>query len=42
LKSGLASNKTYYWNVRAKGNGSSSINSPWANSGADWKFTTGG
>ncbi len=37
---GRAKNKIYYWSVRARGNGTSTGNSPWANSGIDWKFTT--
>jgi hypothetical protein len=40
LKKGLAKNKIYYWNVRAKGTGTSTKDSSWANSGVDWKFTT--
>jgi len=40
LKSGLAKGKTYSWNVRAKGNGTSTKDSSWANAGTDWKFTT--
>ena len=40
LKKALAKNKTYYWNVRAKGTGTSTKDSAWANSGSDWKFTT--
>jgi len=39
VKSGLARNKTYLWNVRAKANGTIKA-SAWANSGVDWKFTT--
>jgi uncharacterized repeat protein (TIGR02543 family) len=40
VKSGLAPGKTYYWNVEALGNGTSIKNSPWANGGVDFKFTT--
>jgi hypothetical protein len=40
LKKALAKNKTYYWNVRALGNGTSTKNSLWANSEVDWKFST--
>jgi len=40
LKKGLIRNKTYFWNVRAKGNGASLKDSNWANSGVDWIFTT--
>jgi hypothetical protein len=42
LKKGLVKNKTYYWNVRAKGTGSVTKDSAWANAGVDWRFTTGG
>jgi hypothetical protein len=38
--SGLSSNTTYYWNVQAVGNGTSTLDSAWANSGNDWTFTT--
>jgi uncharacterized repeat protein (TIGR01451 family)/uncharacterized repeat protein (TIGR02543 family) len=37
LKSGLARNKTYYWSVQAKGNGTSIKDSTWT---ANWRFTT--
>ena len=37
---GLDYNVTYEWNVRALGNGTSTLDSDWANSGADWSFTT--
>jgi len=37
----LAKNKTYYWNVRAKGTGTATKDSAWANSGTDWRFATG-
>jgi hypothetical protein len=40
IKSGLAHNKTYYWNVQAVGNGTSILTSSWASGGVDWKFTT--
>jgi hypothetical protein len=40
LKKGLSRNKTYYWNVRAKGTGTSTKDSAWANAGVDWKFAT--
>jgi hypothetical protein len=40
VKSGLARNKTYFWNVQAVGNGTTVLNSDWANVGVDWKFTT--
>jgi len=40
LKKGLVKNETYYWNVRAKGTGTSAKDSAWANSGVDWRFTT--
>ena len=40
IKSGLAKNKTYYWNVQAFGNGTSILNSDWAND-FDWTFRTG-
>jgi hypothetical protein len=40
LKKGLVKNKLYYWNVRAKGTGASTMDSAWANAGVDWKFTT--
>ena len=38
-KSGLALGKTYYWNVQAVGNGTSSTTSAWANGGVDFSFT---
>ncbi len=38
--SGLTYNKTYYWNVQAMGNGTSTQDSTWANSGTDWYFAT--
>jgi hypothetical protein len=38
--SGLTHRKSYFWNVKAKGDGSNTKNSTWANSGKDWKFTT--
>lgn len=31
---------TYYWNVQAMGNGGSTSDSGWANSGIDWSFVT--
>jgi len=37
---GLTRNKTYSWNVQAMGNGTTILNSSWANGGVDWKFTT--
>lgn len=40
LKKNLARGKTYCWNVRAKGNGGSIKDSPWANGGVDWRFLT--
>jgi hypothetical protein len=40
ITSGLAKNKAYFWNVQAVGNGTSILNSGWANGGVDWKFTT--
>jgi hypothetical protein len=40
VKSGLARNKAYSWNVQAVGNGTTVLNSSWANGGVDWKFTT--
>lgn len=40
LKSNLRSGKTYFWNVRAKGDKKGVLNSNWANSGVDWKLTT--
>jgi hypothetical protein len=40
VRSGLLKNKTYSWNVRAKGDGKGLLNSAWANGGVDWKFTT--
>jgi hypothetical protein len=39
VKSGLARNKVYYWNVRAKVNGAIKA-SDWANAGIDWSFKT--
>lgn len=39
LKTGLRRGKTYYWNVMAMGNGTTILNSPWANGGKDFKFT---
>ncbi len=39
IKSGLAAGKTYYWNVQAVGNGTSTKTSVWANGGVDFKFT---
>jgi len=41
LKKNLVKNKTYHWNVRAKGTGSVTKDSVWANAGIDWRFTTG-
>jgi hypothetical protein len=38
--SGLSLYTKYYWNVQALGNGTSTLDSPWANSGVDWSFTT--
>jgi hypothetical protein len=40
VRSGLLKNKSYSWNVRAKGDGKGLLNSAWANGGVDWKFTT--
>jgi hypothetical protein len=37
---GLTPNTTYYWNVKAIGNGKDIKDSKWAVSGNDWKFTT--
>ena len=37
---GLLSETTYCWNVRARGNGTTTADSPWANGDADWVFTT--
>jgi hypothetical protein len=42
LLTGRATNKTYYWNVQAVGNGTTVGSSPWANGGVDWSFTTTG
>ncbi len=39
IKSGLAAGKTYFWNIQAVGNGTTSKTSPWANGGVDWSFT---
>ncbi len=39
LKAGLKRGKTYYWNVMAVGNGTTILNSTWANGGKDFKFT---
>jgi uncharacterized repeat protein (TIGR02543 family) len=36
----LLAGKTYSWNVQALGNGTTIMNSPWANGGVDFKFTT--
>ena len=38
-KTNLTPGKTYYWNVMAVGNGTSTKNSPWANGGVDFSFT---
>jgi len=38
----LRKNTTYSWNVRARGDRSTTMNSSWANSGSDWRFLTGG
>ena len=38
--SGLLLYTKYYWNVQAVGNGSSTLDSDWANGGTDWSFTT--
>lgn len=38
-KSGLTPGKTYYWNVQALGNGTSTKTSAWANGGFDFSFT---
>jgi uncharacterized repeat protein (TIGR03803 family) len=38
-KSGLTPGGTYYWNVQAVGNGTSTRTSAWANGGVDFKFT---
>jgi hypothetical protein len=40
LKSNLRRGKTYFWNVRAKGDGKGTLNSAWANGGVDFRFTT--
>lgn len=37
---GLLEGVTYYWNVRAIGDGVTAFDSEWANSGVDWSFTT--
>jgi hypothetical protein len=42
IVSGLSANTTYYWNVQAVGDGVTTTDSPWANGGVDWSFTTGG
>ena len=39
VKSGLAAGKTYYWNVQAVGNGTTTKTSAWANGGVDFSFT---
>ena len=31
---------TYYWNVKALGNGQTTFDSPWANDEQDWSYTT--
>jgi hypothetical protein len=36
----LLCDKTYYWNVQAKGNKRTTLDSAWANSGVDKSFTT--
>ena len=36
----LALSTTYNWNVQALGDGANTLDSPWANGGADWSFTT--
>ena len=33
-------NKSYSWNVRTVGNGSTIKDSAWANGGVGWQFTT--
>jgi hypothetical protein len=40
LLKGRSPNKTYSWNVKAVGNGTTVGDSPWANGGVDWTFTT--
>ena len=35
----LVPGSTYYWNVKAIGNGSSTIDSEWGNLGVDWTFS---
>jgi hypothetical protein len=37
----LAAGTTYYWNVQAMGDGSTTLDSAWANSGVDWSASTG-
>lgn len=37
---GLELGQSYFWNVRAKGNGKSTKDSPWANDNDDWTFST--
>ena len=39
--SGLLKNKKYYWNVEAKGDRQTTLDSPWANSAVDRSFKTG-
>ena len=41
LLSGLATTKTYYWNVMALGDNGGTVDSAWSNSGKDRRFTTG-
>lgn len=36
---GLTLGKTYYWNVRARGSGTTTKDSGWANGGLDFRFT---
>ncbi len=40
IKSNLRRGKTYFWNVRAKGDGKGVLTSTWANGGVDFRFTT--
>ena len=37
---GLSPNITYYWNVQAQGNNTTTFDSIFANNGTDWSFTT--
>lgn len=40
LTTGLLPYTKYYWNVQAMGNGTTTLDSEWANSGGDWTFRT--